>query len=187
MMTTETTTPRAWVGCLACYNAGSLIGAWVEGVEAGDMTTAALHAAMFAPGTGPRPGEHEELWVMDHEGYGPALSGECSPAEAQSIAELLDSVPEHQRDALAAYIDHVGDLHEAVDAFEVAYRGEWDSEREYAEELADDLYGIASRGQGDDIAARYFDYDAFARDLFMGDYVSMPAPGMGVYVFDLNA
>lgn len=33
------------------------------------------------------------------------------------------------------------------------------------------------------LLARYIDYEAFARDLFLGDYVSLPNPGGGVFVF----
>jgi hypothetical protein len=28
---TTTETPRVWIGCLASYNAGRLIGEWVDG------------------------------------------------------------------------------------------------------------------------------------------------------------
>ena len=37
-MTTRTntdTTPRAWIGCLACYNDGRLVGDWVDAVRTG--------------------------------------------------------------------------------------------------------------------------------------------------------
>jgi hypothetical protein len=36
MDTKATEVPRAWVGCLACYNDGRLVGSWMDGEEAGD-------------------------------------------------------------------------------------------------------------------------------------------------------
>ncbi len=32
-----TLNPRVWVGCLGCYNAGVLVGAWVDAAEAEDF------------------------------------------------------------------------------------------------------------------------------------------------------
>lgn len=56
---------------------------------------------------------------------------------------------------------------EAVDGFQDAFCGWYESESAYAEELIDDM-GILSNA--DDLLSLYFDYDAFARDLFMSDY-----------------
>lgn len=176
-----TETPRVWVGCLACYNAGALIGEWIDGTEAESITPDYLHDS-YGAGAGYEP--HEELWCFDHEGYMGALSGECSPAEAQRIAEALEDVDDPE--AFAAYLDDVGDLDDALESFEDAYAGKWASEEEYAAELADDIYGVSSLARRADersVLARYFDYEAFARDLFMSDYRSTPASGGGVHVF----
>jgi antirestriction protein len=195
MMTTSEATPQAWVGCLACYNAGHLVGEWIDGAEAGDpaaWAAAGLNLGCVDTVHGPCCGRcgGDEWWIFDHEGYG-GLIEECSPAEAQTIAEVLDDLRE-PAEAFAAFIDHYGrpvptDWGELVEGFEEAYAGEWDSERDYAEEFADDVYGLrrmASRADGvSEIVARYFDYEAFARDLFMGDVYSAPEPGGGIYVF----
>ena len=52
--------------------------------------------------------------------------------------------------------------------FEDAYCGEWGSEQEFADDLADQTItpDLPEMGQ------IYFDYQKFARDLFMGDYWS---------------
>jgi antirestriction protein len=163
-------TPRAWVGCLACYNAGILRGEWFDGLEAGDVTAETLH-------TGPT--SHEELWVFDHEGYGGLIAGECSPAEAQRLAELLDEVPDGMGAAFAAWVGYGNDPDPAT--FEDHFHGEHESEKHYAYELADgiDLFGAAA----DTALETYFDWDAWTRDLFMGDHYSIAAPGGGVWVF----
>ena len=47
------------------------------------------------------------------------------------------------------------------------YCGEWDSEEDFARHIVDECYNLESE-MGD--LARYFDYEAFGRDLFMYDY-----------------
>ncbi|GAA2238528.1 hypothetical protein GCM10010401_08480 [Rarobacter faecitabidus] len=71
-MTTTTpateTTPSAWIGCLACYNAGRLVGDWFDAISADEVTTYDIHGAHS------RADSHDELWVMDHENI--PVSGE---------------------------------------------------------------------------------------------------------------
>lgn len=78
MMTSTDYEPRAWVGCLSCYNNGTLKGEWldVNGLE--DAET--LKQVCTDP-------SHEELWVMDHENL--ATDGEMSPAEAAKRARAI--------------------------------------------------------------------------------------------------
>jgi antirestriction protein len=186
------TTPRAWVGCLSCYGAGRLTGEWVDGREAATIPTTLATTATYHGTTSTydrcRVCGGDEWWVMDHEGYGPLLRGECSPAEAQQLAELLDEVDE--RDAFAAWLDDHGpeideDPADLAAAFADAYRGQWDSLESYAAELVDDLGML--RGVPEAVA-RYFDLAAFARDLELGgDYWTAPDGVGGVYVFDAYA
>ena len=81
-------------------------------------------------------------------------------------------------EAFAAYADHVGVDYATEESFQDAYCGEWDSEQAYAENLFDELYAH----DVPDHIAPYIDYEAFARDLFMGDYFSVERES-GVYVF----
>ena len=37
---TTDTTPRVWIGCLACYNEGRLVGDWYDAITADEITTA---------------------------------------------------------------------------------------------------------------------------------------------------
>ena len=55
---------------------------------------------------------------------------------------------------------------EWVSDFEEAYQGNWGSRQEFADDLADQIITY----ELPEIAARYFDYQMFARDLFYGDY-----------------
>lgn len=158
--TTDTTTDRrAWVGCLACYNSGALVGAWVDALEAGD----------FVPCS--RAG-HEEFWVMDHEGL--PIKGECSPTHVQQVAELMEEIEAGQNlEAVAAYADNMHlsltDWADWSEQFEDAYRGTWDTFEAYADDLLENL-GILDNRENDSILRQYFDFERWARDLEQYDY-----------------
>lgn len=158
---------RAWVGCLACYNGGTLRGEWVDGNEAGD----------FVPCH--RPG-HEEWWVMDHEGYEGLLTGECSPSEAQAIAELIDKLESDHIDvaAYAAFRDNYGTDYATPENFEESFEGEHDSMVEFAQQQADDMGLLNDNAQW---PYTCIDWDWAAREL-RGDYWTANSSG-GVYVF----
>lgn len=70
--------PQAWIGCLACYNDGRLVGEWLDadGLEDDDTLAAICD----------RPG-HEELWGFDLD-FIPG--GEMSPAEAARKARAMN-------------------------------------------------------------------------------------------------
>lgn len=205
MTMTETTTPQVWIGCLACYNAGRLVGRWVDADEAGDVTSETLHeVAANLAGTDPNEpadlGAHDELWVFDHQGFGGVLGGvldaECSPAEAQRWAELIEACDE-KPEALAAWLDHIGrayvpeDVDQAAEHFREAYQGEWDSLADYAEELAQ--YTARERETRELMTEGRWpfsciDWECAGRELEVGgDVFTVEAPGGGVYVFDALA
>lgn len=108
------------------------------------------------------------------------------PANVPSgaLAEWLEAFPEWQADAVAAWIGSGnfgtdGDGLPNASDFEDAYAGEWNTFREYADNLADDLGMLV--GIPEEVA-RYFDWDLWTRDLAY-DYVTEPAPSGGVFVF----
>jgi len=68
------------------------------------------------------------------------------------------------------------------DKFTEAFAGVWHSELDFAENLVEDLGYIDEMPEH---IRGYFDYEAFARDLFMGDFFSTNAP-MGIAVFRCN-
>lgn len=37
------TTPRVWIGCLACYNEGRLVGDWHDALGADEVTSEDVH------------------------------------------------------------------------------------------------------------------------------------------------
>lgn len=95
---------------------------------------------------------------------------EATQAEQEYINEIEEAG--HDLSAIEAYRDNVGEQYTPLDKwedwigeFEEAYQGEMDT-REFAEQLANDLI-IPDLPE---IASRYFDFEAWERDLFMGDY-----------------
>lgn len=175
--TTIDETPRVWLGCLACYGAGALVGHWFDAVDADEITVADVHR-----GSGRNYSQCEELYCLDHE-YLP-VDGELSPHEAAEWGRVLASVDEQVRPALRAWVasgsyvaEGDGDLPSLPD-FEERFCGEFDSFQEYAEQLGEDI-GLLD-GVPDEISA-YFDWAAWARDLAF-DHETADAP-IGVYVF----
>lgn len=82
-----------------------------------------------------------------------------SNAEIAQVAE--DNNIDEQAFAIYCWNIHATkDYDSEVSAFEDAYIGEI-SVREYAEELADDIFSEA-------VKSNYFDYESFARDLELG-------------------
>jgi antirestriction protein len=188
---------RAWVGCLACYNAGHLVGHWYDADEAGDRTSADVHSSngLFA---GDEPVTitdgrdsvvllpdgrvvddlgcpHEELWVMDHEGFGDLLTGECSPCEAQRLAELVGDLDEDERTAFSSFAGNYSTVDDGVlDDFREASYGVWDSERDFAYSFAEETCVEGHDGM-------YFDWDSYTRDLFF-DFTTHDLGGGRIFV-----
>ena len=128
---------RIWVGCLACYNAGELIGEWIDVAETAEdeLTPEFIHG---------RDTSHEELWVTDFEGFEDLIDGEGSVSLFYSAAELFREAEESYVGvpALVAWLKFEGlnwDDHRAViEDFKERYVGEYDSGADCAEgELAE--------------------------------------------------
>ena len=168
------TTPRVWIGCLACYNAGSLVGDWFDAVAADEVTTYDIHG---------RASSHDEMWVMDHENI--PVRGEMDPLTAAEWGRCLAEVDEHQRAALYAWVESGNYVTEgdtdlpSIAGFEERYHGHWESFEDYARELAD-VVGLLD-GVPEEIA-RYFDWGYWTRDLAF-DYSTYDDPEGGVFVF----
>jgi len=164
--------PRVYVACLAAYNNGKLYGAWIDANQDADDIWTDVQAMLAAS-----PESDAEEWAIhDCDGFYGLRLGES--ASFETVAELAGLLTEHGA-AYAAYASNIGADYADADGFKEAYAGEWRSEREYAEELFDSI-DLAEPGS---LAERYFDYEAFTRDLFMTDYWSAPAPDGGVFVF----
>lgn len=175
--TTATDTPRAWVGCLGCYNGGALVGKWLEASQCDYLVDEGL-AIIARDENGlydelcPRCGS-EEFWVFDHEGL-PAgvLSGECSPCQFAELASAWELVDDPEM--VAAYLDDIGEkvtaenLPELIEQAKERYTG-YGTVIEYAEGYLEDSGLLAEVPES---LRYYIDTDSFARDLVLGGDVS---------------
>lgn len=151
---------KIYVGTYAKYNNGSIDGRWLDLDDYADAdefyeACKELHKDEDDP----------ELMFQDWEGIPKHLEGECMDiSEVYDYREKLNMVS--NREAYEVWVNHSGD--DDVSDFNDAYQGEWDSEKDFAEYMAEELgYYKAMEDAG--ISTYYFDLDAYARDLFM-DY-----------------
>lgn len=199
-MATTTDLPRIYAACLASYNAGTLHGQWIDFDDVETVQDAIAKMLRCSPnpnvtvecptceGEGDDCVNHvcqggkvpsaEEWAIHDHEGWHGLLQGENPDLE--KLAEHSQNLWDHGP-AWAAYANNVGDNCATTQGFEEAYRGEYDSEEEYAIQFVDDCYDL-EKLMGD--LAHYFDYAAYARDLFVNDVYSEENPEGGIFVFD---
>lgn len=151
--------PRIYVACLAAYNNGKLHGAWLDATDADDIREGI--AAMLK--ASPEPGA-EEWAIHDHEGFGGMHVGE-NP-DLDKLAELAACISEHG-EAFCAYASNVGYEHADAEGFQECYQGEFRSEEEFAEQLAEDIGAVDRNATWPN---NHIDWEAAARDLFCGDY-----------------
>jgi len=162
-------TPAIYAANLHAYNSGRLVGEWIkieDGMTADDISERIQ--AMIAKTGG------EEYAIHDYDNM-PTTLGEWPDLE--TVAAVAQAVHDHGFEPIKAYIDYFGA--DSLDQFEERYQGEHSSEEDFARQLVDDIYNL-DKMMGS--LAHYFDYEAFARDLFMGDYTSADVSG-GVVVF----
>ena len=164
-----------YVASLYDYNAGILHGEWVsfdDFSSAGEVWEA-IRAMLADSPTARTEGTPAEEWAIHgFEGFAGLCVHEGESIEALWEAhELLGSFDDQEAFADWLAYERSADISEVTQenlaAFHDAYRGWYGSEQEFAEELVDEL-GILS--DADELLSRYFDYEAFARDLFMSDY-----------------
>lgn len=89
------------------------------------------------------------------------------------LEKEFNELDETEQQALTAWLadDYCryanNEASEIIKKFRNAYNGQWDSEEDFAEYMAEECYPELP-----EIAKRYFDYSAFARDLFF-DYTML--------------
>ena len=153
--------PALYCGTYGKYNDGSLCGLWIDLSTFDDYEDFvnfcyAIHADEEDP----------ELMYQDYENMPGSLYHESmGEAEFDKIAEYCELCDDYGVSAVDDFLewsssDDLGRMHDA-------YVGVYDSEEDFAEEIVSDCYDL-EKTMGD--LACYFDYEKFARDLFMCDY-----------------
>ncbi|MGW0019944.1 antirestriction protein ArdA [Rhodococcus sp. NPDC003382] len=135
-----------------------------------------------------KSGGAEEYAIHDYEGFGEARIYEHDSLEL--VSRIARGIAAHGL-AFAAWADIQDGDETALDRFEAAYLGHYESEQAYAEQLIDDLgYQQLLDNSVPDSLRPYarIDTEALARDMQLdGDLHFYPADDGGIWVFDGRA
>ncbi len=207
-------TIRIYVACLASYNNGMLHGRWIDADQREDEIQEEVNAMLQSSpypnvevtcpncdgdeAYGSLPGDvcdtckghgkvpsAEEWAIHNFEGFEGIKLEEYTPlATVAALATLIESDGE----AFAAWYnnesrDSSDDVDTLRDAFQEAYRGTFRDVEAYA---YDYIESTGSLNGVPEFVSRYFDYEAFARDMELGGDIWTAPGGDGVFVFDNN-
>lgn len=166
-------TPRIYVADLAAYNAGELVGEWIElspDTHADDIYETVdsilrrgeiIVAADVQDYVEASP--HEEYAIHDYEGFGPIRINEYD-----SFGTILEHVERmaDDPDRYFAYLEHCGEHYaDGYDPGDVI--GPWDSMLDIAYEHVESYILPDIPDGARQTVENYFDFEAFARDLEM--------------------
>lgn len=179
MMTTDDT-PRIWLGDLAAYNDGRLIGEWVDADDLDAMTELCDRMTH---------GGRSDYYIADHEGFGGYRVHEY--ANLERVAELAAAIVDHGADMVGAYFDCIGEDPDALDDMTDRFVGQFKDWEDFAMSdvntwtdpdgtvhIGTELGGITV---SDDT---YVDWDAIGRDYNLGGCTYTGAERNGsLYVF----
>lgn len=171
------TNARIYVACLASYNAGTLFGKWIDANQSAEE----IHADISAMLRGSPEAGAEEWAVHDYEGFGEiSLSEWPDISRISAIARMLE---EHGDAFSLWYTSQDGqnvDIEEVEEKFLEQWQGAHDSKEAFADYLLDTTGQLSEMPE---FARRYFNFEAYARDLELsGDYSFVRANGQ-VYAF----
>ena len=157
-----------YVGTYRKYNEGLLLGKWLNLSNYADKEefyTACkeLH----------QDEEDPEFMFQDYENIPNGLISECWISDNLfEVLEAFEDMDESQKEPFLIWCNNghhslsEEDINELISSFENDYIGQYDSEEDFGRELIEDRDDLI------DFAKQYFDYKAYARDLFCGDYWS---------------
>ena len=169
-----------YCGTYKKYNEGSIEGMWIDLESVSDAeeffeVCRELHKDEAYP----------EFMFQDFQNFPESMYHESMGADAiQVILDYLE-LDEDEREMLDAYCECYSENIEDFDTFLETARercmGKWYSFRDFADQMADEEIACHANGADTDFFERYFDYEAFARDLKYDFYVSDNG-----YVFNSN-
>ena len=167
--------PKIYVGTYGQYNNGSLFGKWFDLTEYSDLKEflqdcVEFHRNEFDP----------ELMFQDWENIPDFLISECSlHKEAFAYFEATSEMDEETAEAFEIYCKQINywpsngyELEDQIESFRESYQGFFggsgkDAVLEYAYQYVEDTGLLSDVPQA---LERYFDYEAFAKDLFLEGY-----------------
>jgi antirestriction protein len=179
MTTTEQhTEPAAWIGCLACYNNGTLRGKWITARQAADEFNSdepITYAGQAEPATYPSGTTYarcvacggDEFHVFDMMNLGTIRPSVMSfYRDAEQLADLDDAGDLERILVLTGWLGTTS-LDALIDYDAENYCGQWDTFQEWADDYIENSGLLVDAPEP---LANYFDYDKYARDLEMDYY-----------------
>ena len=157
---------QIYVGTYAKYNEGSIFGKWLKLSDYSDKdefyeACRELHKDEQDP----------EFMFQDWEYIPSDLIGESWLADnIFEIIEAIDELDDDKKAAFEVWLNHgshditTKDITDLISSFEDDFQGAYNDEEDYAYEIVEQCYELP------EFAKTYFDYEKFARDLFMTDY-----------------
>lgn len=153
--------PALYCGTYGKYNSGNLRGMWVDLSTFNDYEDFvnfcyAIHADESDP----------ELMFQDYDNMPRSLYRESMGEKGfEKIMEYCELCDDYSVEAVDDFLEW--DSTDDLDRMHDAYVGVYDSKEDFAREIVNDCYDLDNMMGS---LACYFDYEAFARDLFMCDY-----------------
>lgn len=153
--------PALCCGTYGKYNSGNLRSMWVdlstfESYEDFENFCLAIHSDEDDP----------ELTYQDYENMPRSLYHErIGEEEFENILKYCELCDDYSVEAVDDFLEW--DSSDDLDRMHDAYVGVYDSEEDFAEEIVSECYDLDNMMGS---LACYFDYEKFARDLFMCDY-----------------
>ena len=157
---------KVYVGTYAKYNNGSLSGAWLDLSDYSDKeefyeACRELH----------KDEEDAEYMFQDWENVPEGLIGESWISENFfALRDAVEDLSDTEQEAFFVWCNYKShdlgeeDADDLVRDFRDEYLGQYDDEEDFAYEIIEECYDLP------EFAKTYFDYEKFARDLFMCDY-----------------
>lgn len=168
---------RIYVASLADYNAGRLHGVWID-VEGKDVDE--LQAEVNAMLAESEEDAAEEYAIHDYEEFGSLLEEYTPLDEVVRLAEIAEELGE-EWPAYVAFAEYAAIRpYPDVSEFQDHYMGEWYSKLAFAENFVENT-GFFDGVHGQ--LVRYFDYEAYARDLFLDGFNAVDSGNGSIYVF----
>ena len=156
--------PAVFVCTYNKYNEGRpLAGAWL------DLYTFSCYEDFVAACRWLHRDEQDpEFAYLDYENMPDEFYSEsCLDEDTfERILEYAD-LDDDEQEAFRAFLDVTSDSDADFSDFRERYCGRWDSEEEFAQRLAEELCMFDNVPES---ITRFFDFKAFARELFMSDY-----------------
>jgi len=161
---------KIYVACLASYNNGILHGSWIDATQSVESIRDEISAMLNAS----QIDDAEEYAIHDYEGFEGVSIAEYQDIE--SVVEIAAFIEEHG-ELGGKLIAYFGDLDEARETIRDRYAGQYRSLEDFARELTEETTSIPEN------LAYYVDYERMARDLEIGDVLSIETGCEQVHVF----